>query len=94
MPVIHNSFLKALESLPESYQPGAYIDFFRTWGTHYLKQMTMGSRMSLLYSLPPEYIFAKKAEKVSSKFLDEDLEQSASVTSFIVKGLTNIQRKQ
>jgi dolichyl-phosphate-mannose--protein O-mannosyl transferase len=56
MPQVSSSFVQSLSELSSTYDAASYVSFFETWGTHYLKSLTMGARMGLLYALPAETI--------------------------------------
>jgi hypothetical protein len=54
LPDFSEAFLNAVKELPEEYDAAPYIDFIETYGTHFVKQVFLGSRMGYSYAMAPE----------------------------------------
>lgn len=86
LPELSNNFLDALKALPEEYSAPPYIEFLSTFGTHYLTEMTLGSRVGYVFTIPKEKM-AKNAEEKKDKFDEDSLAHAAGITSAVLKGI-------
>jgi len=61
--------LDALKLLPIEYSPPQYIEFLQNFGTHYLMEMTLGSRMGYMYTIPKDEMDSKNDKKFNEDTL-------------------------
>ncbi|KAK9957189.1 hypothetical protein ABG768_011453 [Culter alburnus] len=50
-PPLNAEFLKAIKSLPASYDPDAYRNLITTYGTHYIKSVKLGGQMKAITAI-------------------------------------------
>lgn len=69
LPAVNSNFLSEVKQLPSSYSSAAnkakYMTFLETHGTHFLQQMEMGGKFSLISKISEDAIKKMNSEKVS-----------------------------
>lgn len=73
LPELSDSFIAALKSLPKDYEAAKYIDFIRSFGTHYPVELSLGARSGYVFTMP-KATMAKPGVEDKDKFKESDLE--------------------
>ncbi len=86
-PRLSANFLAAVNSLPETYNDDAYMEFLFNFGTHYVLQVHMGARFSCVFRL---------SEKGWTSLLNKyvKVEAAASFSAFGISGALDTRTEQ
>jgi MAC/Perforin domain len=53
--------------------------------------MILGSRMGMMFTMPPEQMQQNKGDRVQPRWRDEEIELAAKITAQFIKGVINTQ---